>query len=78
MTDPVQPSAQRIWDHCEALGAISELPGGLTRVYLSDEQRRANELVLAWMREAGMNARLDAVGNVRRPLRGRAAGRSPR
>ena len=57
-------SAQRIWDRCEALGRISELPGGLTRVFLSPEQRLANELVLGWMREAGMTARLDAIGNV--------------
>ncbi len=63
MTEPVQPSAQRIWDHCEALAKLSELEGGLTRVYLSGEQRRANALVLGWMREAGMNARLDAAGN---------------
>ena len=63
MTEPVQPSAQRIWDQCEALAKLSEMPGGLTRVYLSDEQRRANELVLGWMREAGMSARLDAAGN---------------
>jgi allantoate deiminase len=63
MTEPAQPSAQRIWDHCEALGKLSELDGGLTRIYLSDEQRRANELVLGWMREAGMSARLDAAGN---------------
>jgi allantoate deiminase len=63
VSEPVEPSAQRIWDHCEALAKLSELPGGLTRVYLSDEQRRANELVLGWMREAGMSARLDAAGN---------------
>ncbi|HTO46954.1 MAG TPA: allantoate amidohydrolase [Burkholderiales bacterium] len=63
MTEPVQPSAQRIWDQCEALAKLSEMQGGLTRIYLSDEQRRANELVLGWMREAGMSARLDAAGN---------------
>jgi allantoate deiminase len=63
VTAPIRPSAQRIWDHCEALAKLSELDGGLTRVYLSDEQRRANELVLGWMREAGMSARLDAAGN---------------
>jgi len=55
--------AQRVWDRCEALGRISEMEGGLARVYLSAEQRRANELVLGWMREAGMAAHLDAVGN---------------
>lgn len=49
---------------CDALAACSELPGGLTRIFLSPEQRAANELVLGWMREAGMRARLDAIGNV--------------
>ena len=49
---------------CEALARHSELPGGLTRVFLSPENRAANELVLGWMREAGMQAKLDAIGNV--------------
>ncbi len=49
---------------CEALARHSELPGGLTRVFLSPESRAANEAVLGWMREAGMQARLDAMGNV--------------
>ena len=51
-------------ERCDALARHSELPGGLTRVYLSEEQRHANELVLGWMREAGMQARIDAIGNV--------------
>ena len=55
--------AGRILARCEELARYSELPGGLTRVYLSPQQRAANELVLGWMREAGMSARLDAVGN---------------
>jgi allantoate deiminase len=54
---------QRIWERCDALGRLSEMEGGLTRVFLSAEQRQANELVLAWMREAGMEAHLDAMGN---------------
>jgi allantoate deiminase len=54
---------QRIQDRCELLGRLSELVGGLTRVFLSAEQAQANELVLAWMREAGMTARVDAIGN---------------
>ena len=74
MTEPAQPSAQRIWDQCEALAKLSEMQGGLTRVYLSDEQRRANELVLGWMREAGMSARLDAMGNVVGRYEGRTTG----
>src|SRR5687767_11787363 len=57
-------SADRIMQRCDALARHSELPGGLTRVFLSPENRAANELVLGWMREAGMQAKLDAIGNV--------------
>jgi allantoate deiminase len=32
-------------------------------VFLSPQARAAGELVLGWMREAGMQARLDAIGN---------------
>ncbi len=52
---------------------MSEEQGALTRVFLSAEQRAANELALGWMREAGMSARLDAIGNVV----GRYEGRTP-
>jgi allantoate deiminase len=56
--------AQRIHDRCTALARHSEQPDGLTRVFLSPEQRAANELVRGWMGEAGMTTRLDAIGNV--------------
>ena len=56
-------SAERIMQRCDELARHSELPGGLTRVFLSPEARAANEQVLGWMREAGMQARLDAIGN---------------
>ncbi len=46
------------------LAAISEEGGSLTRIYLTKELRGAADLILGWMREAGMSARLDAVGNV--------------
>src|SRR5229473_1212499 len=46
------------------LGAISETPEHLARVFLSQEHRAAADLILAWMREAGMRAHLDAIGNV--------------
>ncbi|MEO6566336.1 MAG: Zn-dependent hydrolase, partial [Casimicrobiaceae bacterium] len=55
--------AQRVYAHCDVLGRLSELPGGLTRVFLSPQQAEANALVLGWMREAGMTASLDAIGN---------------
>lgn len=46
------------------LATISEDGDKLTRIYLSKELRKAADLILSWMREAGMSARLDAIGNV--------------
>ena len=46
------------------LGAISETPEHLARVFLSPEHRIAADLILSWMRDAGMTAKLDAIGNV--------------
>lgn len=60
----VHISGRRLLDRAEALARHSELPGGLTRTSLSKEYRGAAELVMGWMREAGMDARLDAIGNV--------------
>ena len=56
--------AARILERVETLAGFSELDGGLTRVAFSKEYRAASETVIAWMTEAGMEARLDAVGNV--------------
>jgi allantoate deiminase len=46
------------------LAEISETPGHLTRIFLSKEHRAAAELIMGWMRSAGMRAHLDAIGNV--------------
>jgi allantoate deiminase len=67
-------SAERIMQRCAALAQHSELAGGLTRVFLSPEARAANEKVLGWMREAGMQAALDAIGNVAGRYEGERAG----
>ena len=46
------------------LGKISETPEHLTRVFLTKEHRAAADLILSWMRAAGMRVHLDAIGNV--------------
>jgi len=46
------------------LGKISETPGHLTRIFLTEQHRAAADLLLNWMRDAGMRAHLDAIGNV--------------
>jgi allantoate deiminase len=46
------------------LGEISEVPEHLARFFLTREHRAAADLILTWMRSAGMRAHLDAIGNV--------------
>ncbi|MGY3573660.1 MULTISPECIES: allantoate amidohydrolase [Bradyrhizobium] len=48
----------------DRLATISETPEHLARIFLTDEHRKAADLILSWMREAGMSAHLDAIGNV--------------
>src|SRR5262249_13630027 len=57
-------SGRALLDRADALASITETPPALTRSYLTPEHKRAAELVLGWMRAAGMKAALDAVGNV--------------
>jgi allantoate deiminase len=57
-------AAQQLMKRCDALGAISEEPGRLTRTFASTAMQRANRLVSSWMREAGMQTREDAAFNL--------------
>ncbi len=52
----------------EALAAISDEEGRLTRLYLSPAHRRAADLVAAWMAAAGLDVAIDALGTVRGSL----------
>src|SRR6202047_4249820 len=56
------------------LAAISETPEHLARIFLTREHRAAADLILGWMREAGMHAHLDAIGNVCGRYEGEVAG----
>lgn len=59
-----EQAAARVLARCDALAAISSTPGQLTRVYLSPEHLRANQLVGDWMRALGMTVWQDSVGNI--------------
>jgi allantoate deiminase len=54
----------RIVERINELGKISETPENLTRIFLTKQHRAAADLILGWMRNAGMRAHLDAIGNV--------------
>lgn len=47
------------------LGRIGETPrGGLTRLALTDEDRRGRDLLVGWMRESGLTVTVDRMGNI--------------
>ena len=56
--------AARTLQRIDELAAISESPDALTRICFSPEHRRAGDLILRWMEEAGLAARMDEIGNV--------------
>ncbi len=56
------------------LAAISETSVHLARLFLTREHRAAADLILTWMRDAGLSAHLDAIGNVCGRYEGEVAG----
>src|SRR3954452_18057984 len=56
--------AATVLDRADRLAACTEEPGRLTRRFATPALAEAGDLVLGWMRDAGMTARRDAIGNV--------------
>src|SRR3954452_11811650 len=56
--------AAGVLDRADRLAACTEEPGRLTRRFATPALARAGDLVLEWMRDAGMSVRRDAIGNV--------------
>ena len=55
----------RLAESMAALGRIGETPrGGLHRVALTDEDRRGRDLLVRWMKEAGLRVTVDQMGNI--------------
>jgi hydantoinase/carbamoylase family amidase len=59
------PLAGRVlMQRLDALAKHTEVPGEITRTYLTPALKSAGEQLIAWMAEAGLDARFDAMGNV--------------
>ncbi|CAA9535080.1 MAG: Allantoinase [uncultured Thermomicrobiales bacterium] len=56
--------AEMVAARCEALAALSDEPGRLSRPYGGPALRAARDMVAAWMGAAGMATRRDTVGNL--------------
>jgi len=57
-------AAATVLERADALAARTEEPGRLTRRFATPALAQAGDLVLGWMRDAGMTAHRDAIGNV--------------
>ncbi len=62
---PEHPAVARAWERLQTLGEVSDEPGRLTRVFLSDGSARAGKLIAGWMADAGLETAHDALGNLR-------------
>ena len=49
---------------CEVLALCSDEPDRLTRTFLRPSVHRAHDLLTGWMRQAGLEVRRDAIGNL--------------
>src|SRR2546429_7279841 len=65
MSAPEGIDRTRLEHAIEELGRIGETPrGGLTRLALTDEDKRGRDLLVRWMREAGLRVTVDQMGNI--------------
>jgi len=55
---------EAVMTRLESLARFTDEPGRLTRLYLSPAHKAAALQVGEWMQQAGMTARVDAVGNI--------------
>ena len=66
------------WERLQELGEITDASdGSLERTFLSPASRRAMDVALAWMRDAGMRTWTDEAGNVHGRVDGAAADAAP-
>lgn len=55
----------RLWQSLMDLGALGATPkGGVCRIALTEEDKLGRDLVVRWCREAGLDVRVDEIGNV--------------
>lgn len=71
----IEINAVRLNERLGALSRFGQTPdGGVTRYALSPEEKAATDMVAGWMKQAGLEVRRDAVGNLFGRLPGRRQG----
>lgn len=65
MTASARVNGERLWDSLMEMAQIgATAKGGVSRLALSDEDRRGRDLFVAWAQAAGCSIRVDAMGNI--------------
>ncbi len=54
----------RLLGNIERLSEIGKTTSGVTRLALSDEDRRARDLIVSWMEPLGLTVKIDKIGNI--------------
>jgi allantoate deiminase len=68
-------NADRLWSRLSELSGIGRSEGGgVTRLSFTEEERAAKDLITSYMREAGLEVREDAAGNLIGRREGRVEG----
>lgn len=65
--------AGQVLDRCDELASVSAMRSGIERTYLTPEHAKHNALAAEWMKEAGLQVRVDPAGT----LIGRMEGHRP-
>lgn len=64
---------ESIIGRCREIAAWTDVPGEITRTFLSPSMRGVHALLRGWMEQAGMSVEVDAAGNLRGLYPGLAA-----
>src|SRR5882757_923022 len=65
MTGTHTDRAARVTSRCREIAACTEVPGEITRLFLTPPMHDVHALLRDWMEAAGMTVRIDAIGNLR-------------
>ncbi|HEX3683429.1 MAG TPA: allantoate amidohydrolase [Bryobacteraceae bacterium] len=57
--------AEQTLSRCRAIAAFTEIPGQITRTFLSPPMRDCHHAIASWMHDLGMQVGIDAIGNLR-------------
>src|SRR5271155_2572620 len=60
-----KPDRARIIARCREIAAYTEIPGEITRRFLTPPMHGVHTLLRNWMAAAGMTVHIDATGNLR-------------